>query len=193
MNAARRASHYRFLARRWRGTWLACLLLLGAGLLAGAGPAFAQEGSKVGYVDMQRLIDNAPQVLAARARLEQEFGARDRDFKSEQARLAALDARVVNEATTLPAAELETLRRNADALRRSIDRTRTRLREELATRREQELERAWPLITEAVSDFAREEGYDLIVPSPVVYASGRVDITDRVLDRLKRDAAGTQP
>ncbi len=193
MNAARRASQFRFLARRWRGTWLACLLLLGACLLAVAGPLLAQEGSKVGYVDMQRLIDNAPQVLAARARLEQEFGARDRDFKAEQARLAALDARVVNEAATLPAAELETLRRNADALRRSIERTRTRLREELATRREQELERAWPLITEAVSDFAREEGYDLIVPSPVVYASGRVDITDRVLDRLKRDAAGIQP
>lgn len=163
-------------------------------LLALAGSASAQQGSKVGYVDMQRLIDNAPQVLAARARLEEEFGARDREFKAEQARLAELDARVRDEAATLPASDLDALRRQAEALRRSIDRTRARLREELAQRREQELERAWPLVTDAVSDLAREEGYDLIVPSPVIFASGRIDITDRVLDRLKRDfAAGAQP
>jgi outer membrane protein len=165
-------------------------------LLALAGSASAQQGSsKVGYVDMQRLIDNAPQVLAARARLEAEFGARDRQFKAEQAKLAGLDARVRDEAATLPAPELDALRRQADALRRSIDRTRARLREELAQRREQELERAWPLVTHAVSDLAREEGYDLIVPSPVIFASGRIDITDRVLDRLKRDyaAAGAKP
>jgi outer membrane protein len=164
-------------------------------LLALAGSASAQQSSKVGYVDMQRLIDNAPQVLAARARLEEEFGARDREFKAEQARLAELDARVRDEAATLPAADLDALRRQADALRRSIDRTRARLREELAQRREQELERAWPLVTDAVSDLAREEGYDLIVPSPVIFASGRIDITDRVLDRLKRDyaAAGARP
>ena len=164
-------------------------------MLALSGAASAQQGSKVGYVDMQRLIDNAPQVLSARARLEQEFGQRDRDFKAEQARLAALDARVRDEAATLAPADLDTLKRQAEALRRSIDRTRNRLREELAQRREQELARAWPLVTDAVSDLAREEGFDLIVPSPVIFASGRIDITDRVLDRLKRDYAttGAQP
>ena len=34
--------------------------------------------------------------------------------------------------------------------------------------------------------FAREQGYDIIVPSPVVYASARVDITDQVLERLRK-------
>ena len=164
-------------------------------MLALAGAASAQQGSKVGYVDMQRLIDNAPQVLSARARLEQEFGARDRDFKAEQAKLAELDARIRDEAATLAAADLDTLKRQADAQRRSIERTRNRLREARAPRREQELARAWPLVTNAVSDLAREEGFDLIVPSPVIFASGRIDITDRVLDRLKRDyaASGAQP
>lgn len=164
-------------------------------LLALPGTVAAQQGSsKVGYVDMQRLIDNAPQVLAARTRLESEFGARDREFKADQARLAELDGRVRDEGARLPAAELDMLKRQAEALRRSIDRTRARLRAELAQRREQELERAWPLVTDAVSDLATEEGFDLIVPSPVIFASGRIDITDRVLDRLKRDyAAGAKP
>ena len=173
-----------------RGAVLTLLLALSGAVAAQAGP-----GIKIGYVDMKRLIDSAPQMVDARARLEREFGARDREFSAEQARLAELDARVRDGAASLPAAELDTLRRQADALRRSIERTRTRLREELAQRSEQELAQLEARVANAVSDLAREEGYDLIVPSPVIYASGRIDITDRVLDRLKRDFAtpGAQP
>ena len=37
-------------------------------MLFAVGPAFAQEGGgRIAYVDMQRLIDSAPQVVAARA------------------------------------------------------------------------------------------------------------------------------
>ena len=51
---------------------------------------------------------------------------------------------------------------------------------------DQELDRSWREINDAVVEFAREQGFDLIVPSPVVYASTRVDITDQVLERLKK-------
>lgn len=178
MNAARRTTAKRRGARRW----------LGLALVLAAGLALAQDGpSRVGYVDMQRLLDNAPHMLAARARLKQEFDQRDAALKQDEARLAGLDLRLRSEAATLPAAELATLQRQADALRRSVERTRQRLREEFSTRVDQELDRTWPSINEAVADFAREQGYDLIVQSPVIYVSGRIDVTDRVLDRLKRE------
>lgn len=188
MRAGRRPPPNRFRPRRWSvpGLALAFALASGAGV--------AQEGAtRIGYVDMQRLIDNAPQTLAARERLRREFDQRDAELKTEIARLAALDQRVQDEATTLPEAELTALRRQADTLRRSIERTQQRLREEFNTRVDQELERTWPLINEAVADYARETGYDLVVPSPVVYVSGRIDITERVLDRLKQDATQAQP
>jgi outer membrane protein len=183
MNAGRRSRTVRFRTRLWLGPMLALVL----------GSALAQDGSgRVAYVDTQRLLDNAPQVLAARERLRQEFDRRDAELKVEVARLAALDQRVTNEASSLPEAEFTALRRQADALRRSIERTQQRLREELTTRSDQEVDRVWPLITDAVAEYAREQGYDLVVPSPVVYVSGRIDITERVLDRLKRDFAQAQ-
>jgi outer membrane protein len=167
--------------------WLALVFALAAGV------ALAQDGpSRVGYVDMQRLIDNAPQTLAARERLKQEFDKRDAGLKQEEARLAALDLRLKDGPTVLPEAERTALQRQADALRRSVERTRQRLREEFNARVDQELDRTWPLINEAVAEFAREQGYDLVVPSPVIYVSGRIDITDRVLDRLKRDYSQAQ-
>lgn len=177
----------RFRARSWLAISLALVLALDV-----TSTATAQDsGARIGYVDMQRLLDNAPQVLAARERLRREFDGRDAELKVEVARLAALDQRVTSEAATLTEPDLTTLKRQAEALRRSIERTQQRLRGELGARTDQEIDRAWPLINEAVAELAREEGYDLVVPSPQVYVSGRIDITERVLDRLKRDAAQT--
>ncbi|HRO87551.1 MAG TPA: OmpH family outer membrane protein [Chiayiivirga sp.] len=78
------------------------------------------------------------------------------------------------------------LKRQADALRRSIERTRERLRDELNARVDEETERAWPLINDAIAEHGRAQGYDLIVTSPVAYVSGRIDVTDDVLALLRR-------
>ena len=159
-------------------------------LLAFTGIADAQTAAaaKVGYVDMKRLLDNAPQVVAGRQRLEREFAARDAALKQDEKRSAELHARQARESGTLPKSEADTLQREIDALDRSIKRKRDGLRGELKTRSDQELDRSWREINDAVVEFAREQGYDLIVPSPVVYASARVDITEQILDRLRRQA-----
>ncbi len=90
-------------------------------------------------------------------------------------------------------AQADALQREIDALDRSIKRSRDTLRAELKTRSDQELDRSWREINDAVVEFAREQGYDLIVPSPVVYASPKVDVTDRVLERLRRSAKADTP
>lgn len=181
-----RASH-RTQSRASRGRWPFALVLVAA---LTASTVFAQPApTRVGYVDMQRLLDNAPQVLAANARLKREFDARDAELTADQARLAELDARIAS----ADADDLAELRRQADALRRTVERTRERLREELRTRSDEEVDKTWPLINEAVADYAREQGYDLVVPSPVVYVSGRIDITDDVIERMRREFSENEP
>ena len=171
-------------ARRARACGLLLTLALFASTMGLPLAVVAQPvPTRVGYVDMQRLLDSAPQVLAANARLKQEFDARDAELTADQARLAELDARVASGGADDP----EALRRQADALRRSVERTRQRLRDELRTRSDEEVDKTWPLINDAVADYAREQGYDLVVPSPVVYVSGRIDITDDVIERMRRE------
>ena len=162
------------------------LALLLATLPVAAG---AQDAVRIGYVDMKRLLDNAPQVVAGRTRLEREFAARDAALQAEEKRAAELHARLA-----AGTGEADALRREADALDRSIKRKREGLRNDVKARSDQELDRSWREINEAVVEFAREQGYDLIVPSPVVYASPKADITDRILDRLRRQSAtGARP
>jgi len=148
--------------------------------------AAQSPAARIGYVDMKRLLDNAPQVVAGRQKLEREFAPRDSALKADEKRLQELRERQQRESATTATSDAEALKREIDALDRSIKRNRESMRNDLKTRSDQELDKSWREINDAVVDFAREEGYDLIVPSPVVFASPRVDVTDQVLDRLKR-------
>jgi outer membrane protein len=156
-------------------------------LLAVAVTPVAAQEVRIAYVDMQRLVDEAPQTVLSRARLQREFEARDELLRQDEARLEALEQRQRRDAAILSADDAEALEREIDTLRRSVRQTRERLREELNQRAESEYRRFFQQISDAVIEFARDEGIDLIVPGPVVFASNRIDITERVLERLRRD------
>ncbi|HRQ65266.1 MAG TPA: OmpH family outer membrane protein [Xanthomonadaceae bacterium] len=164
-----------------RAVALLCLLL---GLAA---PVAAQDGLRIAYVDMQRLVDESPQTLESRARLQREFEARDALLSEDEARLAALEQRQRSDAAIMSAADAEALDREIETLRRSVRQTRERLRTELNERAESEYRRFFQQISDSVIEFARDEGIDLIVPGPVVFASNRIDVTERVLERLRRE------
>jgi outer membrane protein len=162
------------------------LVLASACALTSYAGAQTPPAARVGYVDMKRLLDNAPQVVAGRQKLEREVAPRDTALKNDEKQLEELRARQQREGATTSADGGDALRREIDALDRSIKRNRDSMRNDLKTRSDQELDRSWREINDAVVEFAREQGFDLIVPSPVVFASPRVDVTDQVLERLKR-------
>ena len=162
------------------------LVLAFAFALSGYAIAQAPTATRIGYVDMKRLLDNAPQVVAGRQKLEREFAPRDAALKTDEKRLQDLRDRQQREAATLAATDADALKREIDALDRSIKRNRESMRNDLKSRSDQELDKSWREINDAVVEFARAQGFDLIVPSPVVFASPRVDVTDQVLERLKQ-------
>ncbi|GAB4181628.1 MAG: hypothetical protein Tsb002_01750 [Wenzhouxiangellaceae bacterium] len=168
---------------RSASTILVIMLLL-------AGSIQAQE-PRIGYVDMKQLLDNAPQVVAGRDRLDIEFRDRNDALENDQQRLDELQNRL-QFATELSADERLRYEQESRLLQRSIERRRDELRQELQLRRNEEISRVEADINAAISSIARDTGYDLIVASPVVYASERIDITQRVLDFLQREYAADQ-
>ncbi|MEO8459475.1 MAG: OmpH family outer membrane protein [Dokdonella sp.] len=165
--------------------------MLASGLalvLAIAAPSAQAQtpGEHIGFVDMKRLVDNAPQMEDSRRKLEAEFSARDATLKADETRLGERRATYARDGATLPKDKADAMKREIDALERSIKRNRDNLRNELKTRSDQELDQSWREINNVVVEFARDAGFDLIVQSPVIYASPRIDITDQVLERLKR-------
>jgi outer membrane protein len=171
--------------RRVRRRLIACAVAA----LLGATTAAPAQTARIGYVNMARLLDNAPQIQAGREALAREFAERDAALKLQEARLAELEAELGREAAILPRSVAEARQFEVDTLRRGIEGTRKKMRDDLNTRSNEELSKRWPEVHDAVIEYAREQGYDLVVEEPVLYASAAIDITDEVLERLRRAGA----
>jgi outer membrane protein len=163
-----------------------CALVLG---LVFAATAEAQQ-LRIGYVDMKKVLDNAPQVVAGRERLDREFRARNDAIELDEVRAGALEARLA-QGDMSEDSRLQTERDLRD-LRRNITRRKEDLRDELSFRRTEEVQSLEEQINVAVQDIAERNGFDLIVSSPVIYASPNLDITDMILEQLEVEFAADQ-
>jgi outer membrane protein len=153
-------------------------------------PSAEAQQLRIGYVDMKQVLDNAPQVLAGRARLDQEFRARNDAIEMDEMRVAALEARI-QQGDLSSDSRLQTERELRD-LRRNITRRKEDLRDELSFRRTEEVQSLEEQINVAVQEIAERNGYDLIISSPVVYANPDLDITDLILEQLEVEYAADQ-
>lgn len=149
-------------------------------------PVFAEGASLVGFVDMERIDKEAPQIDTVRGRLQKEFSERERQLLDHQTKLRALEDRLNRGAASMSDADRRTLERELQSGQREWKRNQDEFREDYIIRKNEEMEDLTRLITDTIRDFARAEKFDLILVSGVVYASDASDVTGRVLEWLKK-------
>jgi outer membrane protein len=151
-------------------------------LMIAATSATAQQ-LRVGYVDMKQVLDNAPQVLAGREKLDLEFRPRNETIEFQERQAQAMDDRLqMGDLTEDARVRLD---RELREMRRNVNRQKEDLRDELSFRRTEEVQKLEEQINLAVEEIARNNGYDLILSSPVVYADPSLHITQLILDQLR--------
>lgn len=152
------------------------------------------QDTKIGFVDMKRLFAEAPQVQLVRENLDREFRPRNEAVLADEARVSDLQNELAANETLSPS-ERQAMENDIRNLQRSVVRRREDLQEEIRFRTNSETNALETTIALAVDEVAKAGGYDLILTSPVAYASERVDITQQVLDWLALDAqnAGQRP
>lgn len=163
-----------------------CVLIFGISFAA----AVSAQQLRIGYVDMKQVLDNAPQVVAGRAKLDKEFRDRNDAIEMDEFRSGTLESRLV-QADLSPENKLA-LERELRELHRNISRRKEDLRDELSFRRTEEVQRLEEEINVAVQEIALRNGFDLIISSPVVYASPDMNITDLILEQLEVEFAADQ-
>ncbi|TQF00371.1 MAG: OmpH family outer membrane protein [Spiribacter salinus] len=155
-------------------------------LAVSANGVSADESLKIGYVNPGRVSDEAPQADAAREQLQEEFAPRDEEILSMQDSLRALEDRLAEQRLSLAQDEQEEMQQQIVVQRRQIQRQQEAFREDFNMRRNEALGDLQRRILRVVSEFAEEQGFDLVVSDGVVYASDQVNITDRIIQRLQR-------
>ena len=156
-------------------------------LLAMALPAAGQASAvelKIGYVNAAKVIDQAPQGEVALKKLEAEFGVRDKELVTTQNKIKQMEVDLEKNTPVIKEAERRIKERELLLLKRELKRVTQEFREDYNQRRNEELAVLQKVAYKAIVEIAKQEKYDLILHEGAVYASDRIDITDKVLKTL---------
>lgn len=152
--------------------------------------AQAQE-LKIGFVNSDRVLREALPAKAAQTRLEAEFSKRQKEGEDAAAKLKAAADKLDKDSPTLSEAERNRRQRDLVEQDRELQRKRREFQEDLNQRKNEELASVVERANKVVKQIYDTEKFDLILQGDVViFASARVDITDKVIKAL--NAQGTK-
>ena len=139
--------------------------------------------TKIGFVNTEKLLREAPLSVAAQKKLEREFAARDQELQKLAKQARDLQAQLDKDGVTMSDSERKTKERDLGNLNRDLQRQGREFREDLNLRRNEELGQIQERARKAIQDIAKAEKFDLIVEQ-AVYVDPKSDITDRVMKAL---------
>lgn len=155
-------------------------LLLVAVMTAG-NAAFA--ASKIGFVNTERLLREAPLSVAAQKKLEREFANREQELQKLAKQARDLQAQLDRDGVTMAESERRNKERDLANLNRDLQRQTREFREDLNLRRNEELGQIQERARKVIQDIAKAEKFDLILEQ-AVYVDPKSDITDKVMKAL---------
>ena len=156
--------------------------MLAAVLLA----TFAQTAAaevKVGFVNSDRVMKEATPAKKAQQKLEKEFEKRDQDLQRIAKQLQGMQEALEKNSMTMGEGERRNKEREFNDLNRDFQRKQREFREDLNQRRNEELAGVLERANKTIKQIAEAEKYDIIFQE-AVYASPRIDITDKVIKAL---------
>ncbi len=139
---------------------------------------------KVGYVQVDKILQEAPQTAESSKKLEKEFGPRSQELDRMQKQIRDLESALDKDSVTMSETDKRNKERDVSNLKIEFQRKQRELREDINIRKNEELGALQDRINKAVQTVSEAEGYDLVVYSGVAYASKKIDITDKVLKSL---------
>ena len=164
-----------------RGLAISLSTLALAGALVST-PAQAQ-GSKIGFVNTERILRDSSQAKAAQAKIEGEFKSRQTELERMAKNLRTQAEKFDKDAPVLSESERTRRQRELYNLDTDLQRKRGEFQEDFNRRRNEEFSSLVEKANGVIKGIAEKENYDLIIQDAVT-VNPRVDITDRVIQAL---------
>jgi outer membrane protein len=157
-------------------------LFFAAALAIAAAPAWAQTG-KFGFVNTERILRDAVPAQRAQKKIEAEFQKRDQELAKIAGELKRMQDDLDKNSVTMSEAQRRGKEREFGDMNREFQRKQREFREDLNQRRNEELARVVEQANRVIRQIAEQEKFDIIFQD-AVFASPRIDITDKVIKAL---------
>ena len=145
-------------------------------------PALAVTG-KFGFVNTERILRDAVPAQRAQKKIELEFQKRDQELARLADQLKRMQEDLDKNSVTMTDTQRRTKERELGDLNREFQRKQREFREDLNQRRNEELAQVVEQANRVIRQIAEQEKYDIIFQD-AVFASPRIDITDKVIRAL---------
>lgn len=146
--------------------------------------ALGAQELKIGFVQVQRIWKESAPAQRATKKIDKEFAPKDGEIRKLEKQAQDLRTQLDKDGVTMSESDRRNKERDLANLLRDIERTRREAREDFNTRRNEEFASVQEVAEKVIAEIAKAEKFDLIVNEGVVYASPRIDITDKVLKAL---------
>mgnify|MGYP006226338631 CR=1 FL=1 len=140
---------------------------------------------KIGVVNAIRILEQSPQAEKMRKQIEKEFAPRDRELVSSAKKLKELEDRLTKDAAIMSESERKKLERDIVNQRRDLKRSQDEFREDLTFRRNEEIAKIQKEIVDSINQVAKSAAFDVVLSEGVIFASAKVDISQKVIDHLR--------
>lgn len=139
---------------------------------------------KIGYVQVDKILKEAPQTKASGKMLEKEFKPRTQTLDALAKKIKTKQDALQKNALTISESDRKSQERTIQDLTTEFKRKQRDLQTDFNKRKNDALGKLQEKVNKAVKLVAEKEGYDLIMYGGVAYASAKVDMTDKVLKSL---------
>lgn len=144
------------------------------------------EDYKIGAVNALRVLEQSPQADKARSTIEKEFAPRDKQLVAQQKELKAMEDKLAKDGAIMSETEKKNLERDILGKKRDLKREQDEFRDDFNFRRNEEFGKIQKNIVDAIQKVAKENNYDIVLSDGVIYASPKTDISDLVIEYLKK-------
>ncbi|MCK5262659.1 MAG: OmpH family outer membrane protein [Gammaproteobacteria bacterium] len=156
-------------------------------VLAACNNAMAASDLKIGFVSVQDLLTQAPQVEAVNAAMIARFGGKKQELQDLEAGIKTMQENYKRNELVMTEDKLNELKTKLIGKVQNFKQKEATLAQEVKVMRNQELAVLQKEVRDIINNIAKRDKYDLILSEGVVFATEKLDITESVLDEMKKN------
>ena len=159
---------------------LIVLLFASANVMAAGSP-------KIGYVSVEKILTEAPQVQAVNDSMLERFGGRKTELQEMEKEINEMQENYKRNELVMTEDKLNELKNGIITKIQDFKQKEAMLQQEVATVRNQKLTMLQQSVRGIIEEIAKADKFDLILTSEgVAYANEDLDISGKVLERMKK-------
>ena len=153
-----------------------------------AGLCMAQNGLKIGCVDLDRIMFESQAIRNVVSGIQDDIKKEEESVTEKLTRYKVLSETFEKQKTILTEDQIETRQKELKELKTSIKGDQDKINRMISKSEKEIVEPTIKLVDKAIKTFAEQNGYDMILRGDtVLYVSKKQDITDKIILKIDED------